>query len=189
MVVHGLNINKVEKSALWVRNNLPIDILKPILVRGNPLNPETRNDECISLYDKIVDRDRQWLMDKNLKTLNFIDKVIRAKENVQRELIKKISSTNKSDITCSGGRETAVMYPSGDIGGCEMRNNILGNMRKHEFDFDTVWFSEKANLFRKTVGQANECEGCYHHCFISPAIFRTPAMWPRIASSIMALND
>lgn len=189
MVVHGLNINKVEKSALWVRNNLPIDILKPILVRGNPLNPETRNDECISLYDKIVDRDRQWLMDKNLKTLNFIDKVIRAKENVQRELIKKISATNKSDITCSGGRETAVMYPSGDIGGCEMRNDILGNIRKHEFDFDTVWFSEKANSFRKTVGQVNECEGCYHHCFISPAIFRTPAMWPRIASSIMALND
>ena len=189
MVVHGLNINKVENSAQWVRNNLPIDILKPILVRGNPLNLETRNDECIGRYDKIVDRDRQWLMDKTTKKLNFIDKVIRAKENVQRDLIKKISSTNKSDITCSGGRETAVMYPSGDIGGCEMRDDILGNIRQHKFNFNTVWFSEKAYSFRKTVGKVKECEGCYHHCFISPAIFRTPAMWPRVAKSILALNS
>jgi len=189
MVIHGLNINKVENSALWVRNNLPIDILKPILVRGNPLNPETRNDECIGLYNKIVDKEKQWLMDKSSKKLNFIDKVIRAKENVQRDLIKKISSTNQSDIICSGGRETAVMYPSGDIGGCEMRKDILGNIRKHEFNFNTVWFSEKANSFRKTVGHVKECDGCYHHCFISPAIFRTPAMWLRIAKSIKALND
>ena len=189
MVVHGLNINKVENSALWVRNNLPIDILKPILVRGNPLNPETRNDECIGLYDKIVDRDRQWLMDNHAKKLNFVDKIIRAKENVQRDLIKKISSTNKSDLTCSGGRETAVMYPSGDIGGCEMRNDVLGNIREHNFNFNTLWFSEKAKSFRNTVGNVKECEGCYHHCFISPALFRTPKLWPRIAKSILELND
>lgn len=112
-----------------------------------------------------------------------------AKEDVQRDLIKKISSTNQSDIICSGGRETAVMYPSGDIGGCEMRNNILGNIRESNFDFNTVWFSEKANFFRKTAGQAIECRGCYHHCFITPAIFRTPAMWTRITKSILALND
>ena len=186
--IHKL-INKVEKSALWVRNNLPVDILKPILVRGNPLNPETRNDECIGLYDKIVDRDRQWLMDKNSRKLNFTDKVIRAKENVQREIIKKISSTHQSDITCSGGRETAVLYPSGDIAGCEMRSDVLGNIRNFQFDFSKVWFSENADSFRKTVGKVKECDGCYHHCFISPAIFRTPSVWPRIAKSIMALND
>lgn len=189
MVVHGLNINKIENSALWVRNNLPIDILKPILVRGNPLNPVTKNEECIALYDKIVDRDRQWLMDKSSRKLNFMDKVIRAKENVQRELIKKISATNQSEITCSGGRETAVMYPSGDIAGCEMRTDILGNIRAYNYNFGNVWFSEEAKMFRKTVGQVNECEGCYHHCFISPALFRTPAMWPKIARSILSLND
>jgi radical SAM protein with 4Fe4S-binding SPASM domain len=188
MVVHGLNINKVENSALWVRNNLPVDLLKPILVRGNPLNPETRNDECIGLYDKIVDRDRQWLMDKTTKKLNFVDKIIRAKENVSRNLIKKISTTNESDITCSGGRETAVMYPSGNIAGCEMRENVLGNVRDYEFNFKNIWFSKEAKEFRNTVGKVDECSGCYHHCFISPAIFRTPAMWPRIAKSILELN-
>lgn len=188
MVVHGLNLEKVEHSALWVRENLPIDKLKPILVRGNPLNPETRDDNCISLYDKIVDRDRQWLMTQTQNKMTTVDKIIRAKENVQRELITKISQTNTSEITCSGGRETAVMYPSGDIAGCEMRADILGNMRENKFDISKIWFSDSAKNFRNTVGKVDECYGCYHHCFISPAIFRTPKMWPKLVAAILKLN-
>jgi len=42
-----------------------------------------------------------------------------------------------------------------------MRNNILGNIRQHEFNFNAVWFSEKAYSFRKTTGKVKECEGCY----------------------------
>ncbi|MBK7666569.1 MAG: radical SAM protein [Sphingobacteriaceae bacterium] len=189
MVVHGLNIDKVENSALWVRNNLPIDLLKPILVRGNPINPDTKDEQCIGIYDKVVDRDRQWLMDHSSHSLNLTDKIIRAKENVQRDLIKKISSTKKTEITCSGGRETMVMYPSGNIAGCEMREDVLGNVRENDFDVSKIWFSDNGSKFRSTVGKVKECEGCYHHCFISPAIFRTPALWPKIAKSIMALNQ
>ncbi len=188
MVVHGLNIEKVENSALWVRENLKVDILKPILVRGNPLDPETRNDDCISIYDKIVERDRQWLLDADLRTMNLIDKVIVAKENVQRGLIQNISQHGKHEIVCSGGRETAVMYPSGDIAGCEMRDDVLGNVRKANYQFSDIWFSTQAKQFRDTVGKVDACNGCYHHCFISPAIFRTPAMWPRVAKSILSLN-
>jgi radical SAM protein with 4Fe4S-binding SPASM domain len=188
MVVHGLNLHKVQDSAIWVRNNLPIDILKPILVRGNPLNPDTRNDECINLYDDIVDRDRQWLMDHTDRKLNATDIIIRAKENVQRELIKKISSSNTSTLVCSGARETAVMYPSGDIAGCELRKDILGNVREYKYDFSKIWFSKNAFQFRSSSGESDECIGCYHHCFISPAIFRTPSFWPKITKSILDLN-
>ena len=189
MVVHGLNIEKVENAAIWVRENLPIDKLKPILVRGNPLNPDTLDKNCINLYDKIVDRDRQWLMSRTQEKLTAIDKVIRAKENVQRDLIKKISQNNSSPITCSGGRETAVMYPNGDVAGCEMRDDILGNVRQNQFDFGKIWFSQNAVDFRNTVGKVEACVGCYHHCFISPAIFRTPKMWPKLALSILKLNN
>lgn len=186
MVVHGLNLHKVDYTASWVRNNLQIDLLKPILVRGNTYNPAAKDEQCVELYDRIVDRDRQWLMDNTENKLNFIDKIIRAKENVQRELIKEISATGKSRLTCSGGRETAVMYPSGDIGGCEMRTNVLGNVRRYNYEFKNIWFAKEANVFRKN--DAKECEGCFHHCFISPAIFRTPAVWPAIVKSMLELS-
>ena len=32
MTVHGLNYNTVLDTARWVRQNLPVDVLKPILV-------------------------------------------------------------------------------------------------------------------------------------------------------------
>ena len=190
MVVHGLNIDKVEKSALWVRKHLPIDKLKPILVRGNPYNPEAKDEQCASVYDHIITRDRQWLMTKTQEKLNITDKIIRAKENVQRELIKKISQSQKQKqiVTCSGGRETAVMYPNGDVAGCELRNTVFGNVRRSRFDFKNVWFSDAGRQFRKTAGHVPECAGCYHHCFLSPAIFRTPTLWPKIARSVLSLN-
>lgn len=188
MVVHGLNIDTVEDSALWVRKNLAIDKLKPILVRGNPLNPDTLDDQCVNLYDKIVDRDRQWLTSQTQEKMSTTDKIIRSKEIVQREIIKGISQTNESSITCSGGRETAVMYPTGDFAGCEMRDDILGNARDSNFDLKKIWFSKKANKFRDTVGKVEACHGCYHHCFISPAVFRTPQYWPKIVKAFRELN-
>ena len=189
MVVHGLNLDKVEDSARWVRENLPIDKLKPILVRGNPLNADARNKKCAEVYDRIIAQDRQWLMTRTQGRMTLKDKVIRAKENVSRGIVQEISQTNESPITCSGGRETAVMYPTGDIAGCEMRDDVLGNIRKYDYDFESVWFSKAAKDFRTSVGEIDNCTGCYHHCFISPAIFRTPLMWPRIARSILALNN
>lgn len=187
MVVHGLNIHKVENTARWVRENLPIDKLKPILVRGNVPNEETKDDACVGVYADIVDRDRQWLLDRKT-TPTYLDRVIHAKENVSRGIIKQISQTNRSPLTCAGGRETAVMYPTGDIAGCEMREDMLGNIREAGYDFKNVWFSPAADAFRDSVNKVPECNGCYHHCFISPAVFRTPAMWPKIARSILAMN-
>jgi hypothetical protein len=43
MTVHGLNYQTVLGTAEWVRANLPVDVLKPILVRGDPLNHDTRS--------------------------------------------------------------------------------------------------------------------------------------------------
>jgi radical SAM protein with 4Fe4S-binding SPASM domain len=181
MTVHGLNRHKVEHTAAWARQNLPIDILKPILVRGNPLNPETRHEDsmqdCIDKYDRITDFDREWLIAKGMSKFTAMDYVINAKENVQRNLIKHISQTGDSPVTCSGARETAVLYPNGNIAGCEMRENVLGNMRSADFNFEKIWFGDEAKHFRDTTGAVEQCQGCYHHCFISPAIFRTPAYW------------
>lgn len=187
MTVHGLNMHKVEETARWSRENLPIDILKPILVRGNPLNLLTRNDGCIEVYDRITDADRDWLIAKGFTHLTPMDYVIRAKENVSRSVIKEISQNNSAPVKCSGARETAVLYPTGDVAGCEMRDNILGNMRQADYDFDKVWFGKEAEEFRATTGKVPECNGCYHHCFISPALFRTPSFWPKVASTAVEL--
>jgi len=49
-------------------------------------------------------------------------------------------------------------------------------------DFRTVWSKRTADNFRaKTT--AGQC-GCYHHCFLSPPIFRSPKLWPNCTSDL-----
>jgi radical SAM protein with 4Fe4S-binding SPASM domain len=181
MTVHGLNYGTVVETAEWVRANLPVDVLKPILVRGDPLNPQAKNDLCKTTYLQVVDRDAPWLSGAKLgRPFSMFDYLVHAKEKVSRDIIAETSTTGVAPVTCASGRETAVIYPTGDIAGCELREDVLGNIREANFDFRGIWFSDAAHRFRDMTGEVEACKGCYHHCFISPALFRTPKMWPRM---------
>ncbi len=182
MTVHGLNYTKVAETARWVHDNLPIDVLKPILVRGNPLNPNTMDDLCGDTYRDIAERDLAWLTDTG-KGATVFDYIVRAKERVLRNIVSQTSETGAAPLTCAGGRETAVIYPSGDVAGCELRDDVLGNIRDADFDFRSIWLGKRADDFRSTVGEVDACPGCYHHCFITPAMFRTPTMWPKMVAA------
>ncbi|MBK7440519.1 MAG: radical SAM protein [Bacteroidetes bacterium] len=184
-VVQGLNFETVANTALWARQNLPIDLLKPILVRGNPLNSESKKDICVETYLDVIDRDKQWMNGTNGGMTTAMDYVIATKENIQRDLIAQIAMTKLARHKCSGGRETAVIYPDGNVAGCELRDDILGNVREVNYDFNKIWLGEKGDAFRATTGKVEACQGCYHHCFLSPTVFRTPALWPKVAQSAL----
>lgn len=183
MTVHGLNYENVLDTARWVRQNLPVDVLKPILVRGNPLNPKTRDDVCKTTYLNVVDHDAPWLKSARAGgEFSLWDYLVHSKEKVSRDIIAETSQTNTVQIKCAGGRETAVVYPTGDVAGCELRGDVLGNLRQRDFDFRGIWMGSEAQHFRATTGAVDACKGCYHHCFISPALFRTPKMWFRMVA-------
>jgi MoaA/NifB/PqqE/SkfB family radical SAM enzyme len=184
MTVHGLNYETVGQTARWVRKNLPVDVLKPILVRGNPLNPKAHDVACKTTYLNIIDNDAPWLNGAS-RSGNFSawDFLVHSKEKVSRDIIAETSHTGLAPVKCAGGRETAVIYPTGDVAGCELRDDVLGNLRNANFDFRSIWFGDSGRGFRATSGEVEACKGCYHHCFISPALFRTPKMWGRMVQA------
>jgi radical SAM protein with 4Fe4S-binding SPASM domain len=190
MTVHGMNYKTVGEAARWVRANLPVDVLKPILVRGNPLNAKTIDEVCKTTYLNVIDRDSPWLKGTN-KTGKFTpwDFLVQSKEKISRDIVSEISHTKTAPLVCAGGRETAVIYPTGDVAGCELRGDVLGNLREQSFDFRKIWFGDRAKNFRATSGQVPECKGCYHHCFISPAIIRTPKLWARMAEAAWDIHN
>jgi len=188
ITVHGLNYKSAERTSSWVRENLPVNMLKPILVRGNPMNPETLNDMCKTTYLKVVDHDRNWVNGNRGGIFSPMDFVVCAKEAMQRTIIGSISHGKRQELKCGGARETAVIYPNGQVAGCELRDDILGNVRNVNYQFSRIWFNDRAKAFRRTAGRVSECQGCYHHCFLAPAMFRTPELWPMLLKTAWQIH-
>jgi len=182
--VTGLNYKTAAHTSTWAWENLEIDSLKPILVRGATTKDDAAWDvECFNGYMDILEQSRVEQKNRRRNKRTFFTTIVDAKETVQRELITEIFTTKKSPVVCSGARETAVIGPNGDVMGCEMRKDVFGNLRDADMDFRSLWLGENADRFRETINQVDECKGCYHHCFLSPPIFRSPKLWGRLAKS------
>lgn len=191
IVVSGLNKEKSIVTAKWARENLPIDVLKPILVRGHEeLNP---TPDSIALdrtagrsYLQVLDQDEAYLKAGHNSLASGIAFTVSVKEMVQRDLISEIQETGSAPHKCAAARETAVIYANGEVAGCELRPEKLGNLREVGMDFKKIWYNEAAKDFRNELDPLR-CPGCYHHCFISPPIFRSPRFWPKLAGAALKI--
>lgn len=188
-VVSGLNYQSAAETAKWARNNLPLDTVKPILVRGDPWDPNSMSDECLREYVKIINDDDVWLKKGCDPSRSAHDLLVTTKEMRQRKLISEIAGTGdgklgsmKSPVRCSATQENIVIRANGDVPGCEIREDeIIGNLRDYDMDVSKLWIDTKAREFRESITRDN-C-ACYHHCFLAPAIFRTPSQWPELATT------
>ena len=185
VTISTLNQDSAERTARWAWDNLPIDGLKPILVRGTPADPTVVSETSREPYLRLVALDRARTAEAPRRRATVVSAMIAAKESVERELIEEIITTEAAPVGCSGGRETAIIFPDGKVAGCELRNDVLGYLRESELDLRRVWLSNAATQFRATAGLLDVCKGCYHHCFLSPAMFRSPRLWPRLARSFL----
>lgn len=181
IVVSGLNYQTAEATALWARGNLPIDTLKPILVRGDPKDPGALNGSTRAVYERIRDADNFNLDQEYKRGDSWHRLVVTTKEHVQRKLIAEIHATGVSPVVCSAALENIVIRANGDVMGCELRSEILGNLREFNMDVQALWRSEPAQQFRRVKVQ-ERC-ACHHHCFLAPAIARTPSEWPTVSAA------
>lgn len=77
-------------------------------------------------------------------------------------LWKDILAGKGMPFKCQAGNSIGVIEPDGGIRLCEL-TSVIGNVRKVNYDFNKVWFSEEADKMRKKA--VNCC--CTHACFIN----------------------
>ncbi|MFH1785016.1 MAG: radical SAM protein [Candidatus Micrarchaeota archaeon] len=85
------------------------------------------------------------------------------------EFAKKVLIDKKQAIPCYAGVASAQISPEGDVWGCCVRAESLGNLRKNNYDFKKIWFGEKARKFRKSV-KNKECACPLANAYYSSAI-------------------
>jgi MoaA/NifB/PqqE/SkfB family radical SAM enzyme len=82
----------------------------------------------------------------------------------------------KRPLPCEVGTDVFFLDPYGDIMPCNGSDEpmVMGNL--HQFDFDTIWYSEKAAIVRKQV------KNCTKECWMIGSA--SPAMKKRILEPI-----
>ncbi len=72
------------------------------------------------------------------------------------DLAARILEEKRQVIPCYAGTASAHLAPDGNLWGCCVRAESLGNVRDYAYDFRTVWRGPAADAFRKSV-RDGEC--------------------------------
>lgn len=167
------NEKDIEKIYHFISNRLRPNMISPLLVRGNVREPLTK-DVSIASYKKMI---YIWINDTTKRFLrgyhgNFFDWFIANRDFVARNRVIGWLEGKTDFFECMAGTLAAVVYEDGEVHPCELLLESLGNLRKHDYNFKEIWFSEKtANTVAKI--KRDKC-WCTHECFQSlNAVFNT----------------
>ncbi len=184
IVISELNYKTASKTIHWAHNNLPLDMLKPTLVRLENQKEELLNQKVAETYFTLLEMENNQL---NKNKSGFLEYLVKIKERILRSLYQDIYETGYSSIICSACRENITIYPSGDIVRCDLLPKPIENLRNYNMDLKKLWFSSDIEKVRKNIIDTN-CS-CYHHGYLSLAIFRTPRVWIKYAKTLLSKNQ
>lgn len=151
--------------------------------RGNPLDPsQTELDP--GLYRALADRVREdrlagRIRDSSFGNLNHsLDEEVR--DSVERTVVQ-----GKAQFSCVSGRLACVIYSNGDVTECETKNSPVGNLRKANYDFPSIWFGARA---RRIAAEAADGCHCTHECGHYASTIYSPALLLRVGRRAAAAS-
>lgn len=165
-VVNSANLGEIVGLAEFVRDRMPVDGHGPSPMRGTPydrdLKPPT-DVEWSALSDELMPYHRHWIRRRgggNWKALLATNRV-----RYLYGLYTHVLRGERLPFRCRAGNVIGVLEPNGEVRLCELTESI-GNVRSANYDFRTIWLSDRAKEMRKTV---EDC-ACTHACFLEPSI-------------------
>ncbi len=72
------------------------------------------------------------------------------------DIVKRTLVEKRQIIPCLAGVASAQIAPNGDVWTCCIRAESVGNLRQHNYDFMSVWTTQKADELRHSI-KAGEC--------------------------------
>jgi MoaA/NifB/PqqE/SkfB family radical SAM enzyme len=99
-------------------------------------------------------------------------KVIQAFRRKYYELVKRLLESDTQMVPCHAGWASAHVAPNGDVWTCAVRAEPIANLRDHEFDFKSIWFSSLPRPIRRSI-RNKECA-----CPLANAAYTSMLMHP-----------
>lgn len=156
------------------------------LIRGDPAS-DGHKEIDLEKYKKAVGRLEQDLKGDKPKMYHFtLARLKTAQDLVQRNLIYETARQSRRLLPCFAGRIAAVMGEEGDIYPCEILEDSMGNVRDAGYDFNKVFFSERADQIRARINRS-QCY-CTHECYFVTNILFNPRMYGKVGKQYLELT-
>lgn len=93
---------------------------------------------------------------KNSKLNKRVNRITQSFRIEYYSLVKKILKYKTQIIPCYAGLASAQISPDGDVWSCCIKAKSLGNLKKYNYNFKKIWFSEDADKERRSI-KNKEC--------------------------------
>lgn len=153
-VISKLNVNKAEKLFDYALSLKPDAYLTEIAERRVELGTtELEITPELSEYGPAIDSLIKKLKGQKFKGWPRVSQAFRIE---YYQLVKRILAQKSQVIPCYAGITSAQIFADGTVWPCCVRADDLGNLRKENYDFRRIWFSDRAKKVRLSI-KNKEC--------------------------------
>ena len=178
----GLNFDATQEIGDYVWQRLDVDWHTYELMRGETREPvrSLTAQEYAQILPYILKAARRYSFGHGLQA-----RVVGAVKRYHPQLVMRTLLEKRQILPCYAGRINAVVDARGNVSVCELMQPV-GNLRQVDFDFQKLWFSEKAERQRALITSG----GCYcTHCiFQNTSILFSPRVYPSLAREMVDIH-
>ncbi|HVN96231.1 MAG TPA: radical SAM protein [Syntrophorhabdaceae bacterium] len=148
-VISRFNVDRIPDVYSELRTLNPDSYITEIAEEREELR--TINSAITPAYESYA-RAVDYLIEKLKRDrFNKIGRITRAFRIEYYEMVKKVLSKRRPVIPCYAGFASAQVAPDGDVWMCCVKAESAGNLREFDYDFEKLWFSDRAQLLRQDI--------------------------------------
>ncbi|MBN1296318.1 radical SAM protein [bacterium] len=173
VTVSSFNHDKLDALYDFLKTELGVVNINHLLCRGNPTDPLALDVdmEKYRAFSERLDQDLRQHALLGYHGYPFAD-LVNAMKIVRQKLIQKTRVEDRYLTPCYAGRLGVILYPDGDIAPCELRSEVMGNLRANGYHFREILESETAHRIRRMIAD-QRCH-CTYECFLTNAVMFNP---------------
>lgn len=149
-VISKYNVDKISKIYDYIRKILRTNLfIAEIAAERVELNNVGMGEEIIPSLQQYL-RSAEFLSNQlESEKFNGLSRIYQAFRLTYYRLAKIILEKKRQVIPCYAGFASGQIAPDGDVWFCATKANPIGNLRKNSYNFEKIWFSEKAGELRR----------------------------------------
>ncbi|EFH87449.1 radical SAM protein [Ktedonobacter racemifer] len=154
-VISNFNVDEFEQIYAYVREELrPDSFISEIAEERVELDTVGMGiTPPLPKYQAVIERLQQGIRQSEASGVSRITQAFRDR---YYDLVKRTLAEQRQVIPCLAGVASAQIAPNGDVWTCCIRAEPMGNLREHDYNFQSVWSTPRAAELRRSI-KAGEC--------------------------------